>query len=117
MTARVHYGKVVIYKDPPTSKPNSGYGFIVELDQLELKKPKKHYFHMSEIQTPDDAGGIDPEAIVSFIIIPARKGFQAAAIAITGAARNGEADKEDEAPLEQAMEEMHVEIEPKKKPV
>ena len=31
-----------IYKDPPASKPDSGYGFIVELDQLEKKKPKKY---------------------------------------------------------------------------
>ena len=31
-----------IYKDPPSSKPDSGYGFIVELDQLTLKKPKKY---------------------------------------------------------------------------
>ena len=30
-----------IYKDPPTSKPDSGYGFIVELNQLGVKKPKK----------------------------------------------------------------------------
>lgn len=31
-----------IYKDPPASKPDSGYGFIVELDQLTFKKPKKY---------------------------------------------------------------------------
>lgn len=31
-----------IYKDPPPSKPDSGYGFIVELDQLNVKKPKKY---------------------------------------------------------------------------
>ena len=46
--------------------------------------------------------------MVSFIIIPARKGFQAAAVTITDVSKDGEADKEDEAPLEQAMEEMHV---------
>lgn len=31
-----------IYKDPPASKPDSGYGFIVELDKLGDKKPKKY---------------------------------------------------------------------------
>ena len=46
--------------------------------------------------------------MVSFIIIPARKGFQAAAVTITDALKDGEADKENEAPLEQAMEEMNV---------
>ena len=46
--------------------------------------------------------------MVSFIIIPARKGFQAAAVTITDAPKDGEADKENEAPLEQAMEEMNV---------
>ena len=53
----------------------------------------------------------DPDAIVSFIIIPARKGFQAAAVTITDAPKDkdGEADNEEnEAPLEQAMEEMRV---------
>ena len=101
---------------------------------------------MSEIQTPDDAGGIgaqppffftltaapslssllclqeplidpladiftDPDAIVSFIIIPARKGFQAAAVTITDAPKDKDGEADDmanEAPLEQAMEEMQV---------
>ncbi|KAL9132630.1 MAG: hypothetical protein Q9175_006194 [Cornicularia normoerica] len=108
VTAKVHYGKVVIYKDPPSSKPDSGYGFIVELDQLTLKKPKKHYFHMSEIETPDDAGGIDPDTTVSFIIIPARKGFQAVAVTIADPPKEEGADKENEVPLETAMEQMHV---------
>ncbi|KAF6230560.1 hypothetical protein HO173_011097 [Letharia columbiana] len=119
VTARVHYGKVVIYKDPPSSKPDSGYGFIVELDQLTVKKPKKHYFHMWEIETPDDAGGIDPETMVSFIIIPAKKGFQAAAVTIADPPKEEETTQENEAPwgtaaednetpLETAMEEMHV---------
>ena len=61
VTAKVHYGKVVvriprmqlsvneiaadscqIYKDPQPSKPDAGYGFIIELDQLNSKKPKKY---------------------------------------------------------------------------
>lgn len=108
VTAKVHYGKVVIYKDPPPSKPDSGYGFIVELDQLSVKKPKKHYFHMWEIETPDDAGGIDVDTMVSFIIVPARKGFQAAAVTIADPPKEEEGDKENETPLEKAIEEMHV---------
>ncbi|KAL9071982.1 MAG: hypothetical protein Q9161_003914 [Pseudevernia consocians] len=104
VTAKVHYGKVVIYKDPPPSKPDSGYGFIVELDQLNVKKPKKHYFHMWEIMTPDDKG----ESIVSFIIIPARKGFQAAAVTIADPPKEEEADPENGRLLEKVMEEMNV---------
>lgn len=61
VTARVHYGQVVvgysyyslttmfiatnpcqIYKDPPASKPDSGYGFVVENNQLHLEKPKRY---------------------------------------------------------------------------
>lgn len=85
VTARLHYGKVVLYKDPPPTNPNSGHGFIVELDQLATKQPKqqkRHYFHMSEIETPDEQGGIDKDTGVSFIIIPARKGTQAASVTI-----------------------------------
>ena len=37
---------------------------------------------MSEIETPDDNGGIDADTNVSFIVIPAKKGIQAAAVTI-----------------------------------
>ena len=37
---------------------------------------------MSEIVEPDEEGGIDIDTSVSFIIIPARKGFQAAVVTI-----------------------------------
>lgn len=37
---------------------------------------------MSEIMDPDEDGGIEPDTGVSFIIVPARKGSQAAAVTI-----------------------------------
>lgn len=37
---------------------------------------------MSEIMEPDEEGGIDIDTGVSFIIIPARKGLQAAIVTI-----------------------------------
>ena len=59
VTAEVHYGKVVvgysycssyliliaakpcqIYNDAPAGKPDPGYGFVIELDQLHHAKPK-----------------------------------------------------------------------------
>lgn len=53
--------------------------------------------------------------MVSFIVIPARKGFQAAAVTIADPAKKEEALQENEetfhdneTPLETAMEEMHV---------
>ena len=91
---------------------------------------------MSEIMTPDDAGGIgqspsshsslllqptniystsereswhgpDLDTIVSFIIIPARKGFQAAAVTIADPPKKEEVIP-DEAPLETAIDKAHV---------
>ena len=32
---------------------------------------------MSNIETPDEEGGLEPETGVSFIVVPAKKGFQA----------------------------------------
>ena len=46
--------------------------------------------------------------MVSFIIIPARKGFQAAAVTIIDSPKEKEADPDNEAPLERALDEMHV---------
>ena len=37
---------------------------------------------MSEIVEPDEAGGIDIDTGVSFIIVPARKGLQAAVVTV-----------------------------------
>ena len=53
---------------------------------------------MSEIETPDEYGGIEPGTGVSFIVTPARsgKGFQAAAVTI---ADPPEKDKENQSPI------------------
>ena len=37
---------------------------------------------MDEILTPDEDGGLNPETHVSFIVVPAKKGVQAAAVTI-----------------------------------
>ena len=37
---------------------------------------------MSELVNPDEKGGIEPETNVSFIVIPARRGQQAAEVTI-----------------------------------
>ena len=37
---------------------------------------------MDEIVTPDEYGGLNPGAHVSFIVVPAKKGVQAAAVTI-----------------------------------
>ena len=92
---------------------------------------------MWEIETPDDAGGIgkspslhpslfydhrhpflkriirtltlkDIDTIVSFIVIPAKKGFQAAAVTIADPPQKEDAGLVNDPPLENAMEEMHV---------
>ena len=46
--------------------------------------------------------------MVSFIIIPAKKGFQAAAVTIADPPKVEEANKENEKPLETAMEDLNV---------
>lgn len=48
---------------------------------------------MDEIVTPDEHGGLNPGSHVSFIIVPAKKGIQAAAVTI---ADPPEEKKEDE---------------------
>lgn len=48
---------------------------------------------MDEIVTPDEDGGVNPGAHVSFIIVPAKKGIQAAAVTIVDPP---EEKKEDE---------------------
>lgn len=106
VTAKVLYGKIEVgapsllstflfsptwltctrkrYLDPPDSKPDSGYGFIVPLDTTSYGAPKRYYFHMSEIVTPDEHGGIEPGTGVKFIVTPSRsgKGFQAVDVAV-----------------------------------
>lgn len=79
VTAKRYYGKVERYSDPPTAESTNGYGFIEPLDPPGYGQPKKYYFHMSELEDPDDNGGIEPGTGVSFIVQPARsgRGFQA----------------------------------------
>ena len=48
---------------------------------------------MDEIATPDEYGGLNPGAHVSFIVVPAKKGIQAAAVTIVDPP---EEKKEDE---------------------
>ena len=61
---------------------------------------------MSEIETPDNDGGIDAGTNVSFIVIPAKKGIQAAAVTI---ADPPEEPKEEELkPLETSFADMGV---------
>ena len=55
-----------------------------------------------------DALYTDLDSIVSFIIVPARKGFQAANVTITDPPKQEDEAAENEAPLEEAMEEMNV---------
>lgn len=45
---------------------------------------------------------------MSFIIIPAKKGFQAAAVTLTDLPKDEEVNEESDAPLEKAMEEIDV---------
>ena len=65
---------------------------------------------MLEIMTLDDAGGIDLNTNVSFIIIiiPAKKGFQAAIVIIANHPGEEKAVLETEESLKTAVEEMHV---------
>ena len=37
---------------------------------------------MSNIETPDEEGGLSPGTGISFIVIPAKKGFQAASVRV-----------------------------------
>ena len=83
------------YLDPPESKPNSGYGFIIPLSTTSYGAPKKYYFHMSEIETPDEYGGIEPGTGVSFIVTTTRSGKGVQAVAVT-IADPPKVDKENE---------------------
>ena len=69
--------------DPPESRPTTGYGFITPLNPTSYGAPDKYYFHMSEIETPDEYGGIEPGTGVSFVITPARSGKGVQAVAVT----------------------------------
>ena len=69
--------------DPPESRPDTGYGFITPLNPKSYGAPDKYYFHMSEIETPDEYGGIEPGTGVSFVITPARSGKGVQAVAVT----------------------------------
>ncbi|KAK4694889.1 cold shock protein, partial [Lecanoromycetidae sp. Uapishka_2] len=82
VTAKVHYGRVESYWDPTEKKPTNGYGFIIPFDKPSYGAPNKYFFHMDEIEDPDEDGGIEPGTNVSFIVIAAKKGVQAAAVTI-----------------------------------
>lgn len=62
---------------------------------------------MSEIETPDECGGIEPGTGVSFIITPARsgKGVQAAAVTIADPPNE---DKENETSIHTPFGELKV---------
>ena len=95
------------YLDPPDTKPDSGYGFITPLTTTSYGAPKKYYFHMSEIETPDEYGGIEPGTGVSFIITTARsgKGVQAAAVTVADPPNE---DKEKENSIHRSFSELKV---------
>lgn len=88
--------------DPPDTRPHTGYGFITPLNPTSYGAPDKYYFHMSEIEDPDEYGGIEPGTGVSFIITPARsgKGVQAVAVTIADPPKQ---DKENEDPTNGAF--------------
>lgn len=95
------------YLDPPESKPESGYGFIVPLDSTSYGAPKRYYFHMSEIETPDEYGGIEPGTGVKFIVTSSRsgKGFQAVGVTIVDPPED---NKENEDPIHASFDAMKV---------
>ena len=62
---------------------------------------------MSEIETPDEDGGIEPGFNVSFIVLPAKKGVQAAAVTIADPPSNDN-DKENVPALEASFADMGV---------
>lgn len=57
---------------------------------------------MSNITTPDDEGGIEPKSSVSFIVIPAKKGVQAADVTIA------DPPKPEDEPIEEAIGGLNV---------
>ncbi len=112
VTAKRHYGKVERYSDPPNAESTNGYGFIELLDPPGYGQPKKYYFHMSEIEDPDDNGGIEPGTGVSFIVQPARsgRGFQACMVTVADPPK-----PEEETSLEAGLGKMNVNDEGKTK--
>lgn len=63
---------------------------------------------MSEIETPDEYGGIEPGTGVSFIVAPARsgKGFQAVAVTIANLPKE---NKENEFSIHASFDALKVE--------
>ena len=51
---------------------------------------------MDEIVTPDEYGGLNPGAHVSFIVVPAKKGIQAAAVTIVDPPEEKKEDEKNE---------------------
>ena len=62
----------------------------------------RYFFHLSNIVDPDEQGGLEPGTGVSFIIIPAKKGFQAAAVTVE------DPPKPEPKPLETSMANLNV---------
>ena len=62
---------------------------------------------MSEIETPDEYGGIEPETIVSFIITASRTGKGVQAVAVTIADPPKE-EKENENPIHASFDALKV---------
>ncbi len=90
------------YYDPTPSKPTNGFGFI-EATGPPYSGPRRHYFHMDQIATPDDKGGLYHGDYVSFIVVQARKGFQAVDVKLEDHHK-----PEDEDEIEAKMAAMNV---------
>jgi len=105
VSAKRHYGKVERYSDPPTADSTNGYGFIEPLNVAGYGQPKKYYFHMSELEDPDDNGGIEPGTGVSYIVQPARsgRGFQACMVSVADPPKS-----EEETSVEARLKKMKV---------
>lgn len=98
------------YSDPPTPESANGFGFIKPLGPPSYGAPKKYYFHMSEILTPDEDGGIDIGEPVSFKVVPTsnNKGIQAVDVQRAEPPKEKEEEKENEKPLEDGVAAMGV---------
>ena len=67
---------------PSMARPKGkhhGEPYLVKSTILTISR---YYFHMSNIETPDEDGGLSPETGVSFIVVPAKKGVQAACVRV-----------------------------------
>ena len=60
---------------------------------------------MSEIENPDEDGGIEPGTDVSFIVLPAKKGVQAAAVTVANPPSD---NKETTSKLEDSFAEIGI---------